>query len=169
MKVMRFEVPSSLMLFTWGFAVFTGWLTSYYLFDMIRPLYMVGVWTALLSLPTIFSFKWMSQNSNGSYPVTWIATSTLAVLLGLTVVYDFITLPDPQTLSMFLFFAPAVVFAINSYAFEGIVSHLYVSASLANFVIATIILFQPVLTSKYFILAGATQGLPLMYHAYIEA
>lgn len=165
---MDFEVKDKTLLIFWGFSVSTGWIVSYFLHSYLSPLSMIAFWTVLMSVPIISSIKWMSQNTSGSLPLPWMLTTMLGLVTGYAVVQGHLSVPEIETYAVFWFFLPASAFGITTYYFEGMLNHLYMSAALANFVMAAILLFQPSVMEQYYIMAAVFQGLPILYHAYYE-
>lgn len=165
---MDFEVENRTLLTFWGFSVLVGWVVSYYLNSFFQPVSMIAFWTILMSIPIIAAIKWMGQQSSDTLPLPWVLTTGLALVLGFAVVEGHIHVPEIESYAVFWFFLPALAFSATTYYTKGFLTHLYTSASLANFMVAALLLFQPNVMQQHYILAAVFQAFPLLYHAYYE-
>jgi len=164
---MDFEVRNRTIFILWGFALAAGWTVSYFLYDFMTPLSLIAFWTVLMSPPVIVSVKWMTQHDSSSLPAPWILTAAVAVGFGFAVIEGHFSIPDIDNYAVFWFFLPAMAFAATTYYFEGMVSKMYTTVALINFIVAGSLLFNQGVMDQYFVLAGLTQALPLIYHGYI--
>ena len=164
---MDFNIRNRVLFFVWGFALATGWTVSYYLHEMMSSMSLTVFWTVLMSMPVIVSVKWMTQHDSSSLPAPWILTAAIGVGFSFAVIDGYVMIPELQNYAVFWFFLPAMAFAATTYYFDGVISQMYTGVALINFIVAGSLLFNTEIMQQHYAIAGVTQALPMLYHAYI--